>query len=204
MVDTASITIPYVGKLMNSRPWYNCVPDANHIVVSAGYGTSGTVDYITCTREATGKTVMAYIPQDSMTPTVALTNISGSTANAWWYNPSTGAATSIGSYSTTGTKTFTPPDGNDWVLVLDDSSQNYPPPGVSSAQGTNSLGIQAMGGDMFRLTVTGIPGQLYTVQFSTNAGAVWQTLGSGTTDPTGKLMLNATGTSSASLYRFWH
>ena len=204
MWDAGATTITNVFKLVNTRPWWNCVPDSNHSVVISGYGTSGTVDYITCTREATGKTVMAYIPQDALAPTVAMTNISGPTANAWWYCPTNGAATSIGSYSTTGTRTFTPPDANDWVLVLDDASQQYPPPGVGNGQGANSLRIQAIGGDTLRLTVTGIPGQMYTIQFSTNVTSGWLTLASNTADSSGTIVLNITAASPAAVYRFWH
>ena len=196
MWDAGATSITNVFKLMNTRPWWNCVPDTNHTVVISGYGTSGTVDYITCTREATGKTIMAYIPQDAMSPTMDMTKISSPTANAWWYNPTTGAATAIGTYNTTGTQTFTPPDTNDWVLVLDDASQKYSPPGVG-----NALSIQAIGGTMLRLTVAGVPGQMYTLQFTTNLNTLWQTLGSGMSDNTGIFSLDITATSSASFFR---
>jgi len=132
MWDAGATTITNVIRLMNTRPWWNCVPDASHATVTSGYGTSGTIDYVVCTREASGKTALIYIPQDSLTPTVDMTRISGSSANGWWYNPRTGQATSIGTYATTGTRTFTPPDSTDWVLVLDDSSQGWGAPGVSS------------------------------------------------------------------------
>ena len=122
MWDSGATTITNVIYLMNSRRWWNCVPDSAHTTVISGYGTSGTVYYITCTREASGMTVMAYIPQDQMTPTVDMTKISGSSAGASWYNPRTGATTAIGTYSTTGTRAFTPPDTNDWVLVLDENA----------------------------------------------------------------------------------
>jgi len=117
--DTAALTIPYLGKLLNTRSWWSFVPDAGHTVVTSGYGTSGTLDYITAARELSGKTVVAYIPQDGMTPTVAMNQLAGWSATAWWYNPRTGAGTAIGSYATTGTQTFTPPDTNDWTLVID-------------------------------------------------------------------------------------
>jgi hypothetical protein len=74
--------------------------------MTAGYGTYGQVNFITCTRETTGKTIIAYIPGARMSPTVNMTRISGSTANAWWYDPRTGATTAIETYNTTGTRTF--------------------------------------------------------------------------------------------------
>jgi hypothetical protein len=196
MWDAGATSITNVLKLMNTRPWWNCVPDTNHTVVISGYGTSGTVDYIVCTREASGKTIMAYIPQDTMTPTMDMTKLSGSTANAWWYNPRTGAATAIGTYNTIGTRPFIPPDPNDWVLVLDDASQKYPPPGAG-----NALSIQAIGGTLFRLTVVGVPSQMYTLQYTTNLNVLWQTLGSGTSDNTGTFSFDINATSSASFFR---
>jgi Protein of unknown function (DUF4038)/Putative collagen-binding domain of a collagenase/Immunoglobulin I-set domain len=157
-----AVDIGNVNKLMQTRPWWNCAPDYNNTTVIGGYGTYGQEDYITCMREATGKTVIAYIPNGTMTPTVDMTQISGSTANAWWYNTQTGVAALIGNYGTTGSQVFMPPDTNDWVLVLDDASQNYTPPGVVDPQeptiyedltnltaivgDTVSLGVVASGG----------------------------------------------------------
>ena len=46
----------------------------------------------------------------------------------------TGKATPIGEFPNTGERDFTPPDPGemlDWVLVLDDAAQGYPPPGVA-------------------------------------------------------------------------
>jgi hypothetical protein len=126
---------------------------------------------------------MAYFPQDQMTATVAMTRISGSTANAWWYNPQTGGATLIGSYATSGSQAFTPPDANDWVLVLDDASQNYGMPGAASglvASGTLASSVNpALPGEavVFTCTLSPVPPETATpagtVQFTVdgaNAG----------------------------------
>jgi hypothetical protein len=59
-----------------------------------------------------------------------MSKVSGSSANAWWFNPQTGSATNFGVYATSGTQSFIPPDFNDWVLVLDDASVAVKPPGV--------------------------------------------------------------------------
>jgi len=47
----------------------------------------------------------------------------GTTALARWFNPATGAYTTIGNFSATGTQVFAPPGDNgsgyhDWVLLL--------------------------------------------------------------------------------------
>jgi hypothetical protein len=71
---------------------------------------------------------MAYIPTQR-TVTVHVAQVSGASANVWWFNPRTGLATAAGVYPTAGPQTFMPPDQNDWVLVLDDASLNLPAPG---------------------------------------------------------------------------
>jgi hypothetical protein len=40
------------------------------------------------------------------------------TITAKWFNPTTAAYTTIGSYSNTGTQNFKPPSSGDWVLLL--------------------------------------------------------------------------------------
>jgi Protein of unknown function (DUF4038)/Putative collagen-binding domain of a collagenase/Immunoglobulin domain len=274
-----------VSRLMQSRPWWNCVPDYNHTTVINGYGDYGQVDYITCMREATGKTVIAYIPDGAMVPTVNMTQISGSTVNAWWYNPTNGVATAIGSYPTTGSQVFTPPDANDWVLVLDDASQNYPPPGTDDPQApvinvnltnqsvtigstvtlgvmasgtsplgfkwffegtnlssvasntlvlsnvgpantgsyqvivtnsvgaassyigtltvlvTNALSIKESSGGLFQVTLTGVPGQTYTIQYSTNLESPWQILGNAVINSAGTFSFYEPVTSIAEFFR---
>jgi len=54
---------------------------------------------------------------------------SGTLAHGWWFNPSTAATTDLGTFANSGTHNFTPPDGNDWVLVLDANSAALPAPG---------------------------------------------------------------------------
>ena len=58
--------------------------------------------------------------------------LSGKTIRAWWYDPRQGTSAAIGEFEKTGFHDFTPPSsgpGNDWVLVLDDASKNFPAPG---------------------------------------------------------------------------
>lgn len=63
-------------------------------------------------------------------------HITGKKVNAWWYNPRTGKATVIGKYKNKRKVVFNPPgikeNGNDWVLVLDDTSKNFSVPGSDS------------------------------------------------------------------------
>jgi hypothetical protein len=61
--------------------------------------------------------------------------LSGTSAEAWWYDPRTGAANKIdGTFHTNHWQKFTPPSsgaGKDWVLVLDDKNRDFPSPGAS-------------------------------------------------------------------------
>ncbi len=127
-LDSAgSVTLSYLGRLFRSRAFHRLVPDQNHGVLTAGY-SSGTA-YAGTARTDDGATVIAYIPT-ARTVTVDMTKISGGQASTWWFNPRTGEATAIGLLPATGTRTFTSPDLNDWVLVLDDATRNLPKPGM--------------------------------------------------------------------------
>jgi hypothetical protein len=86
-------------------------------------------------RSSDGQTIIAYIPNGNATTlTVDMSKITSasSTAKCWWFSPSSGATTLIGSYANSGTEDFTPPDSNDWVLVIDDADANLPAPGSAN------------------------------------------------------------------------
>ena len=72
-------------------------------------------------------------------PLVGLESVlAGETFAAWWYDPRTGAASRVNGDVAGGEATFAAPPappygetgGPDWVLVLDDASQGFPPPGT--------------------------------------------------------------------------
>jgi len=73
-----------------------------------------------------------YIPRGNKL-TVNMAKIDASHATAYWFNPRDGKSDEIGKFPVSGTRDFSPPSrgvDNDWVLVLDDASQDFPPPGV--------------------------------------------------------------------------
>jgi hypothetical protein len=51
---------------------------------------------------------------------------------ATWFDPRSGHGRWIGQFPVRGSRVFTPPNAEDWVLVLDDASCNYPPIGHGS------------------------------------------------------------------------
>src|SRR5262249_30176653 len=68
-LDTPGVVQLQVMKdFFMSYRWYDLVPDQNHTVVTAGYGTfteSGTImanDYVTAARIPDGSVVLAYLP----------------------------------------------------------------------------------------------------------------------------------------------
>lgn len=135
-LDTPGVTqLESLKNLFEPRAWYNLVPDQDHTVVTAGYGTfiaTGSVndsDYATAARTPDGSLVMVYIPT-SRTCTVDLSKLSGS-ATAHWFDPANGSYVPItGSpFANVGTRNFETPGSNsdgdaDWVLIL----ETNPPP----------------------------------------------------------------------------
>jgi hypothetical protein len=120
-------------RLIESRPFLARVPD-DSILVPAEVTTSvpgaGTRRYA-ATRDADGTYTMVYAPVGRPFE-VRMDVIKGPKVKAWWFNPRTGKAETAGEFETTGRRKFTPPDEGealDWVLVLDDASKGYPPPG---------------------------------------------------------------------------
>lgn len=121
--------LQYLYNLFTSRQWWKLVPDQNHSVVIAGYGTFATTgsihenDYVTAAGNPDGSLVIAYCPV-STTITVDMTKMKGLT-RAVWFDPSNGTSTAIKpALPNTGTHQFTTPgvnaDGNqDWVLILE-------------------------------------------------------------------------------------
>jgi hypothetical protein len=125
----------HARALLESRPFLSRIPD-NDIIVPGRVPSSmpGTGRYhFAATRDADGSYAMVYAPVGRAF-TVRLNKISGPRIAAWWFNPRDGRATPAGTFASSGERTFMPPDPGesiDWVLVLDDSSKGYPPPGVS-------------------------------------------------------------------------
>jgi len=139
-LDTpGAIEISYLKAFFEARAWYNLVPDTNHVVVTAGYGTfsdSSHVadnDYLTDACTPDGSLVVIYTPILRQF-TVDLSQLGGP-AVAHWFDPADGIYYPItGSpFTNSGALTFTPPTNNadgdgGWVLVLETNPPPIPPP----------------------------------------------------------------------------
>jgi len=131
--STGSTAQQYLGQLLRSREFWKLVPDTGNTTLTSGYGSGTTISV--ASRTSDGQTIIAYAPNGNATTlTVDMSQIAsaGSTANCWWFNPSNGATMLIGAYANSGTQDFTPPDANDWVLVIDDASANLAAPGSAN------------------------------------------------------------------------
>jgi hypothetical protein len=120
-------------RLLESRPFLTRIPD-DTLVVTDRVPTSVPGEgryHFAGTRDQDGTFALVYAPIGRAFK-VNLDAIKGRRVKAWWFNPRNGRATGIGVFTNAGPREFTPPDKGemlDWVLVLDDASKNYPPPG---------------------------------------------------------------------------
>src|ERR1035437_5659591 len=108
--------------------WDTLIPDFENHVITSGYGTLDSKDYVASARTSNGNTIIAYLPS-KRTVTVDMSNIQGEKAKCWWYNPSNGKAIVSGTYNNFGFRSFTPDSEGDWVLVIDNASMKLPAPG---------------------------------------------------------------------------
>ncbi|MBI1357320.1 MAG: DUF4038 domain-containing protein [Acidobacteria bacterium] len=123
----------YGRRLLESRPLAGRIPD-DAVIVPDEVATAvpGAGKYrLKATRDAGGAWAMVYTPSGRPF-TVDFGKLSGEEVRAWWFNPRDGAAQQIGVFPRQGQRRFFPPAPGemlDWVLVLDDVSKGYPPPG---------------------------------------------------------------------------
>ncbi len=113
----------YLRRLIESRPMLDRVPDQSLIS-----NALEAHDRIQSTR---GKDYLFVYTTQGKPVNVNMGKISGKEVASSWYNPKNGETKDAGRVVNKGQQTFTPPTtgyGNDWVLVLDDASKNYPKP----------------------------------------------------------------------------
>jgi len=130
--SVGSIDMIHHRNLFASREWNALEPDWSHAVVTSGYGTFGQSNYVTAAMTADQSTMIAYVPTQR-TITVNTGAMSGCSIRSWWFNPRDGTAIDHGMTTRLRSRTYTTPttSGPDWVLVIDDGSKEYPPPGMA-------------------------------------------------------------------------
>ncbi len=117
----------HLRRLIESRPFLTRVPDQSIVTSDPGWGATR----VQATRGCDGSYAFVYVT-DGHPIAVDTTAISGEQVDAWWFDPRTGVARPIGTFTSSGERTFTPPSsgpGNDWVVVLDDAARDFGTPG---------------------------------------------------------------------------
>jgi hypothetical protein len=134
----------HARRLLESRPFLTRVPDDTVVVtdrVPTSVPGAGRYRFV-ATRDSEGRYAMVYAPAGRPFK-VRMSAITGPRVGAWWWNPRDGKATPIGELTNQGEREFTPPDPGeplDWVLVLDDAAQGYPPPGSAGPLASSAPG----------------------------------------------------------------
>ena len=120
----------FLKKLILSRPSLSRIPDPSLIISGQGVDDA---HHITAFRDTDHTYAMIYLPigqrievNTAFLPSKAIT--------VSWFNPATGKVAKSFSIKPGSAHWFTPTTTgakNDWVLILDDKSQNYPIPGAN-------------------------------------------------------------------------
>lgn len=124
-----AVQMGIMRRLFESRPWQSLVPDEGLILAGQGDGER----HIQAACDEQGSFLMAYLPQGGSV-TVDISKLTGAKIQAHWFNPRNGEAQPIGEYPSGRERKFTAPTSgriSDWVLILDDASDDYPPPGTA-------------------------------------------------------------------------
>jgi hypothetical protein len=128
--DEGRADMQHVRRLFESREWFTLVPDQAHLLVTSGIGSGDS--FVAAALSEDSATAIIYFPRRT-TISVDLGQISGPSKTGWWFNPRDGSAAEIGTLGGSGSMSFTPPSGNDWALVIDDSSRGFGAPGEEAA-----------------------------------------------------------------------
>ena len=110
--DPGAQQMHYLKALMLSRPYFERVPDQT--LIAGGQGEK--YNYLVATR---GKAYAFVYTCNGRDMSIRMGVIAGNQVKASWYSPRDGSRQVIGVFPNKGVRNFSPPDRNDWVLVLD-------------------------------------------------------------------------------------
>jgi hypothetical protein len=128
----------HLKKLMESRPLLQRVPDNRLLEKEPALNDDTRCQ---ASGDMMGSYAMIYVPESSRKIVIRLDRLFSRKIKAWWFNPRDGSSASAGEYEKLEPTEFvSPPDGPDWVLVLDDAVKNYPPPGQPVVEKTPMAG----------------------------------------------------------------
>lgn len=114
----------FLRQLMERRPATR-IPDPGLILGDAGKAGQ----HVVAIRDRAGTYALVYIPNADQEVSVQLGKLRSAQVKAAWYDPRTGFVRSLGLLEGGRPHTFqTPPQGPDWVLMLEDPACAYPHP----------------------------------------------------------------------------
>ena len=124
--DPGAGQMRHLAALMLSRPYFERVHDPDAVASGSGPRREHVI-------AARGREYLMVYTHTGRPFEVRLGVTSGTSLRAWWYNSRDGSAEPAGIVPNSGTRRFTAPgqpgEGNDWVLVLDDATAGFQPPG---------------------------------------------------------------------------
>lgn len=165
--EPAAWQLRHLRALLDARPGVR-LPDAAHT---------------TAIREQAGGYLLMYVAGNSPL-TVNLDTLSGATATSAWFNPRTGAVTANGNTPSDGTRQFTAPTNEDWVLVLDDTARGYGVPAVATTppatSAPNGCLLASQGKPASASSSEEGTGRVPANAVDGNPGSRWATTGRGT------------------------
>lgn len=171
---TAATENEYIVRLLTSfSNWHLLVPDTNHTLLTAGYGTHNTAentdpllnDYATAAKTPDGTLAIIYVPsrllQSGSARSWTVNTGAMGTVTGYWYDPTTGTTSAASSPWAIPTSTHA--DGkSDWVLVLQGTGATYKNLTGSSA-GATTLTVAISRKRSFVVTVAGVASVAVTI-----------------------------------------
>jgi hypothetical protein len=115
--------VKHLKNLMLSRPFLTRIPDQKMIIGEQPEDNNYTI----ATRDEKGRYAMIYFPLGSIKE-LNLSALNGSELNAHWFDPRTGNTFKVDAIKKSSKVIITPPTsgkGNDWVLLLDSTGENF-------------------------------------------------------------------------------
>lgn len=98
-------------------PWWTLAPDVRHQAVVSGYGDWSKNNFVTTAVSADKKLLVSYLPEIQPV-NVDFAFLSGSSFTCTWYNPANGKKEKDFLVSKKTVQRISPPNGEDWVLMI--------------------------------------------------------------------------------------
>jgi hypothetical protein len=111
-------SLGHLAALFAAIPWHTLVPDGMGELLPEGGGAYAANDYAASAVARDGRLALAYLPYGRPVA-VNLGRLRGKMVRATWFNPRSGARTTAGAFTGQARATLTPPDPEDWVLLLE-------------------------------------------------------------------------------------